>query len=301
MRCFTNSSSGPTRWIGVHSWYRTALLGWVGVLMGLAPFAFADDGYYSIASSEYVYGSHVRVQMVRERVQLYVDMAKLKGDDPEGPESVMGVCDFVFKNHGPATTVTIAFPEDGDTTSPDGTNEKEMLLSGFRSFINGRKVPVRAIWSDKLEAYQHVKKVKFLAGQTLRIRDVFRETISAQDYNNLIGMVPYLLGTGGSWHRHLVRAEIDLIEENGSQNLRLGRFPRQFAKKYWQDEPNDPLNTRGAYLADRHFGPGNSVWVYWHGATVSQHGNVIRCIRTNFKPVKGETCTFFVKWVLIPK
>lgn len=280
------------------------VLGTCLLFMG-ANHAIADDGYYSIASSEYVYGSHVPVRMVRERVKVFVDMKEaLKGDISP---SATCICRFVFKNSGPATTVTMAFPENGSLHFEGDKSDQTQFL-GFRSYVNGKKVSTRAHWSWKDKVFEHVKKVHFKANETLVVTDYFKETVSGQamapDGTNMSGalfFVPYLLGTGGSWKDMLDRAEIDLTEYNASKPLVLGQFPVQFDKKYTAPANGSGVGAEMLYLSDGNYGLPETVWVAWNGARTTVSGYTVQSVRTHFKPEKNETCWFFIGWRGAPK
>lgn len=292
---------GLTRLVASQVGLGLAVLG----IFGASKPAMADDGYYSIASSEYIYGSKVSVQMVRERVKIFVDMKGGLSFVKATPSKC--ICRFVFKNSGPATTVTMAFPEYGSAQYQGGKNPTSEYTD-FRSYVDGKKVATKAIWSKKNGAIEHVKTVHFKAHQTLVVEDYFTQLVSTQglskDGVNNFGalyFVPYILGTGGSWKQSLDRAEIDLTEVNSSKPLRLGQIPPTYVLHYPKGEHRSSPSDKIVYISEGHFGPPETVWVSWEGAHVTVSDRTVTCIRRNFKPKKKEMCWFYIGWESVPK
>jgi hypothetical protein len=89
-------------------------------------------------------------------------------------------CTFVLHNTGKATSVLIGFPESGggDIVVP------KMGFEYFRSYVDGKRVQVR-VQEQRRDAHPggyfrwYLKRVRFGAGQTRVIRNVYRAPLGA--------------------------------------------------------------------------------------------------------------------------
>jgi hypothetical protein len=125
---------------------------------------FADD-----AALEAVGGNlspmkgHPAIRMVGEEVHIKLPDGKVEAR-------------FVFKNEGPATTITIGFPEQGKDTMP----RRPSHLVSFKSWVDGKLVSTKQVFTEKPEDggndYYYkswwIKKVPFAKGQTLTIEPI---------------------------------------------------------------------------------------------------------------------------------
>jgi len=177
-------------------------------LLAAATTAFADDGWMPMNGSALAFGGkHPTVQMVSEVVRATV-----------GKNSSTVTCDFVFKNHGPACTVRMGFPNGGEQ---DGELEAKYLdkhtLKSFRSYVDGKRIETtHVVLKDDVDLTRYngiiqweVKTVKFQKGQTLHVRDTYT---APHGVSNLItyrvSHFYYVLSTGGSWNGNIERADV---------------------------------------------------------------------------------------------
>jgi len=117
---------------------------------------------------------------------------------------------FVFKNDGPATTITIGFPEQGKDTTP----RRPSHLVGFKSWVDGKLVSTQQVFAEKPDEgandYYYkawwIKKVPFAKGQTRTIVNKY----SGGWYDTTYGVFGfnYILKTGATWRGTIGRAQI---------------------------------------------------------------------------------------------
>lgn len=153
----------------------------------------ADDGWWVAAGGMGSYGkAHPTIRMVSEdlKIQLHKTVA---------PKVSV---DFVFRNEGPATTVTMAFPEDYQM-------REGKSLGAFRTWVDGKVAKaVRKIvkkgppqsdpdYGDALGKAVWLKDVAFAANQTRRIRVTYDAYYSGNTIGDL--SLQYTLTTGASW------------------------------------------------------------------------------------------------------
>jgi len=177
---------------------------------------------------------HPTIRMVSETVDMKLG-AKVGND-----WRAFTRCLFVLKNDGPATDVTIGFPESawsGGEGSPSGR------LTGFKSWVDDEPVSVKYVPSSKnkkrtdsnsREEYNawYVKKVNFKAGQTRTIIDVYAVRLG-ESYS--IGststyMLNYILRSGSTWHGSIGQGVInaDLSEIRGIYDIKA--TPKGFVR-----------------------------------------------------------------------
>jgi hypothetical protein len=160
--------------------------------------AWADDGASSgLTGSVQLLDSHPTIRMVSEVVRVSLPKAKVRAS-------------FVFRNEGPATTVRMAFPEEGygDVTTPTSQGDS---FEFFRSYVDGKRVKVtRVVDKERTgEAEYHVwwvKRVHFGRGQTRRVVCEYEGGGSRSSYG-WYGW-SYTLKTGASWKGTIGRARI---------------------------------------------------------------------------------------------
>jgi len=158
-------------------------------------------------------GEHKTIQMVREHVRMTIR-----------PDFTYRVTvDFVFRNHGRATSVLMGFPEWGDG---DFNPELFKDSSGFNSFatwVDGRRMRARyKAQPGKYPGYKGhwIKRVRFGRQQTRRIRVRF-ESDCNNDSNGGFG-ANYDF-TGGNW-RGIVQESLLSVSFNipGNHTVRAG-------------------------------------------------------------------------------
>jgi hypothetical protein len=222
--------------------------------------ASADDAaVVAVGGAIKLMKGHPQVRMVSENVFIKLAEAKVR-------------CQFVFQNEGPATTVTMGFPESG---YGDGrTLPKWTALRGFRSCVDGR--PVRVTRNivpyvvPNVDGYQiwWVKRVPFGAKQ--------RRTVTVQYIGGTggdsLGMTffQYELHTGASWKGPVgyARLECDAsgmkgcgIAKPGPSEWRNWRLVREYRNReftedddlwvdWWPGFNNFVVNGQTRHIAD---------------------------------------------------
>lgn len=138
---------------------------------------------------QFVNGEHRSVRMVREKINLTVR--------PDTSAKV--VADFWFYNGGPATTVTMGFPEESDGDISGAYFQRHSDFKEFRSLVDGRPIKVQRVMSQIREnggKALWIKKVRFGKYQRRHIR-VSYITDGSNDSNGYRGH-SYAF-TGGNW------------------------------------------------------------------------------------------------------
>ena len=179
----------------------------------LASFFFAgvvvaDDGGISFGGSPHLLKGHASVAMKSESVQIDVHEKVIKVD-----------CKFVFHNSGPACTVRVGFPDQGQGAEepyqgepvPTGPGLKATFLT-YDYWVDGKKVPTILVPTNDRSLYWHTKNVTFKAKQDCLIRDVYTLRPGAQvtSENGLYQQTSYVLHTASSWHGPIGNATITI-------------------------------------------------------------------------------------------
>ncbi|HIE51613.1 MAG TPA: YARHG domain-containing protein [Armatimonadetes bacterium] len=146
---------------------------------------------------------HPSVRMVAEDVHIKLATGEV-------------VCQFVFKNEGPATTVLMGFPEGGggDVRVPEYTN-----FDRFEARVDGVKVPVRRVVPKDQGPAEYqiwwVKRVHFRRGQRRVVRNRYTSSLGS----NIAGysFFEYILRTGASWKGKIGEARI-VVDLTGLEN-----------------------------------------------------------------------------------
>lgn len=187
-----------------------------------------------------------QVQMVREHVRIV----------PFGDE-FQTTADFVFRNHGPATTVQMGFPESQwgvDAEGPEAffSFRAHPTLSRFRSWVDGRLVRTRRYpSSDKVNVQAlWTKTVRFARNQTRRVRVRYHSMNGGGDSSGN-WWVSYNF-TGGNWRGEVEESVLDVelprgaykwsdgVKHQISKSQRNGnRF--RFRWTHWQAQENFQL------------------------------------------------------------
>jgi hypothetical protein len=133
------------------------------------------------------------------------------------PEHADVDCTFVLHNTGKATRVLIGFPESGggDIVVP------KMGFEYFRSYVDGKRVQVR-VQEQRRDVDSggyfrwYLKRVRFGAGQTRVIRNVYRAPLGAISTGH--NFFDYILTTGASWKGKIGRSDI-IVELSGLEHV----------------------------------------------------------------------------------
>jgi hypothetical protein len=133
------------------------------------------------------------------------------------PEYADVDCTFVLHNTGKATSVLIGFPESGggDIVVP------KMGFRYFRSYVDGKRVQVR-VQEQRRDVDPggyfrwYLKRVRFGAGQTRVIRNVYRAPLGAISTGH--NFFDYILTTGASWKGKIGRSDI-IVELSGLKHV----------------------------------------------------------------------------------
>jgi hypothetical protein len=157
--------------------------------LSIVALSVADDGWWSAAGGIGSFGkSHPTIRMVSEdlKITLHNELdAKV-------------VVTFVFRNEGPATKVTMAFPENYETRT--GAS-----LSHFRTWVDGERVKVVRKVTKRSDPHDFdsngsaawLKDVRFSANQTRTVK----VTYNGWYFGNTSGGrgIEYVLTSGASW------------------------------------------------------------------------------------------------------
>jgi hypothetical protein len=141
-------------------------------------------------------GENRSIQMVSERIRINISQGK------DYYRYYDTTADFLFHNHGAATSVNMAFPENAGGGDPD---EGGKPSSGFRSFqttVNGKATKAkRVITRRSLKSgvkYQAlwIKRVSFAAGERKAVRVSYRSIPGSLAG---VGWLAAYDFTGGNW------------------------------------------------------------------------------------------------------
>ncbi|MEO7717463.1 MAG: hypothetical protein ABIY70_14780 [Capsulimonas sp.] len=230
--------------------------------------ARADDGGITFGGSPRLLSGHQTVAMESEVVTMDI-----------GENAVTTHCRFVFKNHGPACTVRMGFPdrarganviedETGKAMAPHGT------FQSFTSKVDGKPVKTEVLKDAKTPSdVWHAKTVAFGANQTHIVEDDYKTDIGGQmtDYGSAVHQAYYVLHTGSSWRGNIGRAEV------------IVRFHRKT-----MPGPLKALDMRkisGNADGIIKLYPYGQNAVAWSGpSTPTVSGTTLRFVRTNFNP-----------------
>jgi len=133
------------------------------------------------------------------------------------PEYADVDCTFVLHNTGKATRVLIGFPESGG----GAIVVPKMGFRYFRSYVDGKRVQVR-VQEQRRDVDPggyfrwYLKRVRFGAGQTRVIRNVYRAPLGAISTGH--DFFDYILTTGASWKGKIGRSDI-IVELSGLKHV----------------------------------------------------------------------------------
>ncbi|MFN8139636.1 MAG: hypothetical protein U0R49_07565 [Fimbriimonadales bacterium] len=161
--------------------------------------AVLDDANWAGGGSAGSFAPNPQVQMVAE----YVNIRLFKSN-------VVVYARFVFKNDGNATTVTMAFPDEGHASFGPAISRLVSKVDG--TVVRTDRRPVRTN-SHMGKAYVWLKKVSFEKGQTrvVEVDYVARGAHTAHGFYNY-----YTFVTGATWKGKIQRIEcvVEWPQEN---------------------------------------------------------------------------------------
>ena len=162
--------------------------GWWLCLTLLVNATWADDGFASgQGGTPGALREHPTIRMVSEVVTLRVPSRQVEAR-------------FVFRNEGPACTVSMGFPED---SWDDGKERARQSFTHFQSWVDGQ--PMRRRWvspppplaSGRQYAGLWMAKVRFDRGQTRVITD--RYVAGGEYTSDGLQHLSYTLVSGATW------------------------------------------------------------------------------------------------------
>lgn len=181
------------------------LLGMLCLVLAIPLPVHADDGaMFGVGGSLALMKGHPSIRMVSEEVRIALPSTEVEAK-------------FILRNEGPATWVTIGFPESGGGTdyTPDGSSH----LQDFHSTVDGERVRVSRISGGKEESgysYWWVKRVHFSKGQT---RTIVNRYTGGEGYDSTGSHhFSYVLKTGASWRGPIGHARI-ICDISGLKDL----------------------------------------------------------------------------------
>jgi hypothetical protein len=175
------------------------------------------------------------VRMVSESVDMKLGAWGAKTGWP-----VFVRCQFFLKNNGPATDVTVGFPEHLTASYDGALGEK---IKNFKSWVDGTPavtkythlIPPKRKHVHEKQDYKawYVAKVHFDAGQTRRVDDVYSSRLGGYDRpgwpcnQNLMG---YTLQTGASWQGTVGSAVVKADLSDVGNFFDITAWPKGFAR-----------------------------------------------------------------------
>lgn len=170
-----------------------------------AAVAGGDDGAVTgVGGTIDLMNEHPNISMVAEHVNARIMMAEREAEVE---------CIFVLKNHGPADTVRIGFPEFYSGATGPAPFEQ------FRSFVDGEEVQCERMagheGSGGAIEYWWVKDVVFGAGETRIVRDEYWAPVGVNvgDSQGPYDQFWYTLHTGASWEGPIEAATVTVTVE----------------------------------------------------------------------------------------
>ncbi len=252
----------------------------LGFSIGVATIAFANDADVSVSGSPKLLSGHKSVRMEREKIVMTI-----------GPADTVVVCDFWFKNDGPACSVRMGFPDEGNQT--EEIDESGKMTSNFRSFkswVDGKPTPTKLERGEGADAWQ-VKTVKFGAHATVHVRDRYVAKIDAglAGAGHTMGnckMAFYTVHTGSSWKGTIGRTEIQVT------------FDRKVVPAKLKLVPSKSVSTHddGRQITKAPF-PSAGTVVYRGVSKPEVRGRVLRFVRTNWRPTRDDDLALWFGYV----
>jgi hypothetical protein len=255
---------------------RLCLLCSILTFCGAARQARANDGGISFGGSPRLLTGHPSVSMQSEIVRMRI-----------GEEKVTVDCTFIFQNQGPACTVRMGFPDQGqgaDDPDEEGVhNPPTSAFDTFKSYVNGKPISTKLVRSQQ-SIFWHTKTVSFPANSHVVIRDVYTTSVGAHiEEKGSVHLANYILHTGASWHGPIGRSEVIITFQSKHISAPLRPVPVHYA----------PEVVRRQYLVNKKIE--TTDWnkvtgrVYYVGPCApTAHGNSLRFVRTNWRPTERD-------------
>jgi len=157
----------------------------------------ADDGAtVAVGGNIKLLDEHHSIRMVAEHVRIKLEGGEFKV-----------VCVFILQNTGPATTVTVGFPNESAGAGADSV----FPFTSFDSYVDGDPVPIEIlpdVNNGNTHTYRswYVKRMQFAARQVRCILNVYTGTRSwhTDGYRSF----HYVLWSGGSWAGSIGTADV---------------------------------------------------------------------------------------------
>lgn len=194
-----------------------------GGLACLTVAANANDGGLAMGGSPRLLDGHPSVTMTSEIINISVAQETMTVD-----------CRFVFTNDGPACTVRMGFPDEGEgANDPDEDLDPKDLAKTpphttfltFQSWVDGKPAPTKLIRANEKSHFWHTKLVAFPAHGVRQVRDLYTQRVGGGITNSSgrsgsAEQIAYVLHTGASWHGAIGRSEINItFKSNRTPNM----------------------------------------------------------------------------------
>lgn len=183
------------------------------VFLCCAAAGFANDSFVDASGGVVTpLKGGTQVRMVREHIRV-----RLPDCDVEAR--------FVFRNDGPAKTVTIGFPEEGYNDGPLRRGQTTRFLR-FASEVDGHPVRV-AREAERMRDPEEtriwwVKRVRFARGQTRVIVNRYRTRPGGmQGDSELLHTFEYILHTGAPWKGTIGDSTVEIDVRRVRRDLRI--------------------------------------------------------------------------------
>jgi hypothetical protein len=201
--------------------------------------ARANDGGISWGGSPSLLKSHPSISMESEEVNIIV-----------GDYDAVVDCRFVFRNSGPATSVRMGFPDDGEGESGfyDGAEawknaKPQSSFKWFRSWVDGKPSKTTLVRSSEPGQVWHAKTVAFPARGRRVVRDLYSVPLGSQiARNGSYKQTAYTLHTGSSWKGKIGRSLVTVRFDDRPRSTRLRAIPMSQVPKVGADK--DPAFER---------------------------------------------------------
>ncbi len=232
--------------------------------------AVADDGWLGYPGKPKQFNAKPTVRMASERVTVVIHRwhADVR-------------CEFVFENHGPATTVKMGFP---DFHSSGELGKKAITIyDRFNSYVDGVRVRTKLepkVYQQSMESMSapaafQTKSVHFGRHQVRRVNEVYRVSLGSLALSGTtpnahypaIKAFDYIFHTGSTWNGPIGKAAMtiafarDATMPQGS--IRLAAIPSSQAWTYEFFSPDRRkvyLSAKGWSISGRTLSLSKSNW-----------------------------------------
>ena len=246
--------------------------------------ALADDGGISFGGNPHLLKGHATVAMQSEIVKMDVGEKSIKVD-----------CKFVFHNNGPACTVRVGFPDEGQGNAepyqgdPVPKNPKATFIT-YDSWVDNKKVKTEIVTTNDRSLYWHAKTVTFKANSDCIIRDVYTLPPGGQvtSENGGYSQTYYVLHTGASWHGPIGHADIFVKFAPGLISKPISIMPKNAAKT------NQYKEVLWSKL------PPHAI-LYEASKAPKVEGDTLHFVLDSFKPTKQDDVRLYYNFKLFPE